>query len=190
MCQNSQPSPLPPSAAPSCACHGGPPAGRIVAAQHDLEMPAVPFPPPALLAAVGEPALRRLVAVHHERLRQSAIAELFPNDPAVFAALVERVADYVVEACGGPARFTPVHGQTCMRTRHFPFSIDEAARETWLAELWAAFEPAAFPAAWRAVYWAWMAPFSVRMVNRRTRKAQPDSLPWPVAAERFAGTPA
>jgi len=55
---------------------------------------------------------------------------LAAND-AAFANQVERIADYVVEVCGGPAVFTPVHGNTCMRTRHFPFSIDEAGRETW-----------------------------------------------------------
>ncbi|WP_077298460.1 hypothetical protein [Aquaspirillum sp. LM1] len=60
-----------------------------------------------------------------------------------------------------------------MRTRHFPFTIDESAREVWLTLLWQAMQDTDFSSAAREEYWNWMEPFSLRMVNRRTTKAQP-----------------
>ena len=67
-----------------------------------------------------------------------------------------------------------------MRTRHFPFAIDEKSRETWLLCLWRAFEQADFPRGVRREFWEWMEPFSARMINRRTTKAQPRRLSFEV----------
>jgi hemoglobin len=83
-----------------------------------------------------------------------------------------------------------------MRTRHFPFTIDEKARETWLLCLWHAFDEAKFPAAIRREYWDWMEAFSARMINRRTMKAQPTRFAFEGmlardgAARRADGAPA
>jgi truncated hemoglobin YjbI len=151
---------------------------RWVEAVQEFELPAVPFPSRRIFDGAGEECLRRLVRRHHENLRRSGVASLFPQDDAVFEALVSKVADYVVEACGGPARFTPAHGNTCMRTRHFSFTIDERARETWLICLWRAFDDVGFPQFLRREYWDWIEPFSARMINRRTMRAQPPRFPF------------
>jgi hemoglobin len=151
-----------------------------------MEMPEVPFPSARVLETAGADGLRRLVRHHHGLLRHSPIGHLFAADEAEFAALVERIADYVVEVCGGPALFTPLHGNTCMRTRHFPFSIDERGREIWLEKLLQAIDETAFPAELHEEYWAWMEPFTIRMINRRTTKAQPIRLPYAQARQRFA----
>jgi hemoglobin len=65
-----------------------------------------------------------------------------------------------------------------MRRRHYPFTIDEAAREVWLRELWLAFDDVGFPAQLRREYWEWVEAFSIRMINRRTRRAQPRRFPF------------
>lgn len=194
MCQNAATAPTQPHppAATGCGCGnhaaaGAPPAvGRRVAAHPEMEMPEVPFPSARVLETAGADGLRRLVRHHHGLLRQSPIGHLFAADEAEFAALVERIADYVVEVCGGPALFTPLHGNTCMRTRHFPFSIDERGREIWLEKLLQAIDETAFPAELHEEYWAWMEPFTIRMINRRTTKAQPIRLPYALARQRFA----
>lgn len=177
-----------------CGCGGHrasatPEVGRRVPASHEMDMPEVPFPSARVLAVAGAERLRELVRHHHGLLRQSPIGHLFAADDAEFAALVERIADYVVEICGGPALFTPLNGNTCMRTRHFPFSIDERGREIWLEKLYQAIEETGFPEELREEYWAWMEPFTVRMINRRTTKAQPVHLPYALARARFAGLP-
>lgn len=190
MCQNHAHASQPEVQAPShtsCGCgqQGRPPLGRVVPAGHELEMPEVRFPGPAILAGLGAEGLRRLVRHHHALLRASSIGHLFAPDPAQFAALVERIADYVVETCGGPEDFSLAHGHTCMRTRHFPFSIDEQAREVWLEKLLQAMCDTDFPQGLRQEYWTWMEAFSVRMINRRTTKAQPLRLGYDAACARF-----
>ena len=161
-------------------------AGRTAAAAHDLEFPEVNFPGPELLALVGEPALRDLVRHQHELLRASDIGALMSGEAAHFASMVERIADFVVESCGGPARYTLAQGAGCMRSRHFGFTIDENGREVWLFCLMRALDASRLPTAQREAYWAWAEPLSIRMVNRRTQKAQPRRYPfdWVLARVR------
>jgi hemoglobin len=153
--------------------------GREVPASHDLEYPAVQFPTAALLHRVGEAGLRQLVLRHHTLLRQSEIGRLFAADDRIFAERVTQIADFVVEACGGPAAYSAREGENvCIRTRHFPFEIDERAREIWLDKLFLALEESDFPIELRQMYWRWMEAFSVRMINRRRTKAQAARVPY------------
>ena len=168
------------------AARNSPWVGRTAAAAHDLEFPEVQFPSPDLLLQAGEDALRDLVRHHHRLLRGSAIGGLLSSDPLRFDAMVERIADFVVESCGGPPRYTEQAGEGCMRSRHFAFTIDEAGRETWLFELARALDTSRLPPAAREAYWDWAEPLSIRMVNRRTEKAQPRRYPfsWVLARVR------
>jgi hemoglobin len=152
--------------------------GRVVDASHDLDFPEVPFPSRGFLDAVGEAALRRLVRRHHDLLRASEIGHMLSSDDAQYEAAVEKIADFVVESCGGPATYTQKHGKGCMRTRHFPFTIDEAGRDIWLECLWRALETSNFPVEASEEYWRWMEPFSIRMINRRTMRGQPRRYPF------------
>lgn len=171
----------------SCACNSGSASvvGRIVDAATELVLPAVTFPSRRVMEVAGEEKLRQLVERHHALLAAGPIAEMFPADAALFSALVAKVADFVVETCGGGASYSTEHGNTCMRTRHFPFTIDESAREAWLEALFRAMDDVAFPAEAREEYWNWLEAFSVRMINRRTMKAQPVRIPFAIALLRF-----
>ena len=174
----------------SCGCGGhAASVGKTVDAATELILPAVTFPSPRVLEVAGEAKLRQVVERHHALLMGSTIADLFPKDPWVFAKLAAKVGDFVVEACGGVSSYSVEHGNTCMRTRHFPFTIDETSREVWLAALFRAMEDVDFPVEVREEYWTWLEAFSVRMINRRTMKAQPVRIPFLVAQLRF-GKPA
>jgi hemoglobin len=173
-------------AAQSCGCGGHADAvGKTVDTATELILPAVQFPSRRLLENVGEAKLREVVERHHALLASGPIGAMFPGDPEVFAALVKKVADFVVETCGGAASYTSEHGHVCMRTRHFPFTIDEQSREVWLEALFRAMDDVVFPAEAREEYWNWLEAFSVRMINRRTIKAQPVRIPFVVALLRF-----
>jgi hemoglobin len=151
---------------------------RIVPPAHDLEFPPVPFPSPRVLRLAGEPTLRALVLRHHERLLESPIGGLFPADPEALLRLVDRVADFVVEACGGQPKYSAANGFTCMRTRHLHVTIPESARDAWLDALWEAMDDVAFPESAREEYWTWLEAMSVRMINRRTMRDQPPRRPY------------
>jgi len=189
-----------PQAALACGGQGGVPDGaqgravhslaeamqadaqvRWVGAGHDLAYPPVPFPPQRVFQIAGEACLRALVRRHHELLRASAVGALFPADERLFSEGAERAADFAVEACGGPAAYSPLQGHTCMRTRHLPFTIDEAGRALWLQLLRQAMDEVGLPDAVRADYWTWVEAMSIRMINRRTTKAQPARWPWAAA---------
>lgn len=163
---------------------------RWVATSHDSDYPPVPFPSLQVIRSAGEGRLRALVWQHHMLLRASPIGHLFPADDEKFARGTDKTADFIVEACGGPANFTPQFGHTCMRTRHFPFTIDEAARETWLDLLWQALDDVLFPDDVREEYWNWLEAMSIRMINRRTTKTAPARRPYAAMAGRRTGTAA
>jgi hemoglobin len=169
-----------------CGCSGGQTPSRVVDAATELILPPMTYPSSHVIEIAGAEKLRELTRRHHALLQAGPIAGLFPADPWAFARLAEKVADFIVEACGGPASYSEHRGDTCMRTRHFPFSIDEAAREIWLAALYQAMEDVAFPVDVREEYWNWLEAFSVRMINRRTIQAQPVRIPFVLAQLRFA----
>lgn len=177
------------SASHSRACSGQTvgEVGRKVDAATELILPAVAFPSRRVLEIAGEQKLRQLVQHHHALLAAGPIAGMFPSDDDVLAALADKVADFVLESCGGVAAYSELHGSTCMRTRHFPFTIDETAREIWLAALFQAMTDVDFPIEVREEYWNWLEAMSVRMINRRTMKAQPARIPFVVAQLRFGG---
>jgi hemoglobin len=199
MCQQHPEPATPPPAhahAEGCRCGGGPrripvsDSTRWVPAGQDLDFPPVPFPSRRLFEVAGEAGIRALVERHYARMRVSAIAPMFPPDETGFRAAVERALAFSLEACGGPAAYTGMRPDTtCMRTRHFPFVIDEAARSVWLRELWFAFGESGFPAELRAEYWDWVEAMSIRMINRRTQKGQPPRIPFETAAGWATFTP-
>ena len=141
-----------------------------------------PFPPVALpsrrvFECAGADCMARLVARHHQRLADSALAALFPRDPRHFAELVARSTAYFMEATGGPRLYSPGRDSTCMRSRHFSISIDESSREIWLAELLLSLDEVDFPPSVREEFWCWVEAMSLRTINRRTTREAPRRHP-------------
>lgn len=159
MCPSKQkPSPLPP----------GEPG-----ATSDLVFPDVPQLPPVVLSAAGEDGLRALVEHHHDRLRRSSIGDRFPTDPKRFDAIVRRIANFIVDTARGTPPYAPGREREWLRVRHFPMTIDEPARNVWLAELLASFDEVDFPQPARKALWAWVEALSIAIINRRTMLGQP-----------------
>lgn len=143
----------------------------------DLAFPPIPSPSSGCLAAVGEAALRALVERHHERLRLSSVGRLFPADARSFSAVVRRIGDFVVEAAGGSSPLVEANDYTWLRAQHLPITIDETARNVWLAQLLAAFDDVQFPADARTEFWNWAEALSIMLINRRTMITQPRRYP-------------
>jgi hemoglobin len=156
-----------------------------------MAFPSIPMPSPRVFASIDESVLRSLVRCQHERLHRSSIRDLFPADPKRFAAIVERIATFVVETTRGSAEFAEAHGTIWFRTRHLPISIDETARNVWLAAMLAAFEDVGFPQEARPELWNWLEALSIRVINRRTMIRQPRRYPFaeaPTALGPFMGS--
>ncbi len=144
----------------------------------DLSFPPVPMPSARVFKFVGESILRELVRRHHERLVQSKISHLFVMSESQFQSLIEKAADFMVELVGGPTHYSDYSEHTCMRVKHFPITIDEGSRDIWLAQLLAAFNDVRFPREMRHEVWDWLEAMSIRMINRRTTRAQPRRYPY------------
>lgn len=128
-------------------------------------LPQLPQPAHRLLALCDEEGLRRLVQLHMKRLRPTP---LFARAGACFDCVTQRVADFVVEACGGPLYYSERHTRL-MAGAGLPLLLDEEGREIWLVQLWHAFDDAQFPAPLRADYWNWAEPLSVRLLAPQAR---------------------
>lgn len=143
------------------------------AAQPDLLFPPPPLPAPHLFEGVGESGLHKLVVHHHDLLRQSSIGDLFPRDPKRFAAVVERIANFIVDSSLGRPQGVETLGLVWFRSRHLPLTIDETARNVWLAALLMAYDDLDFPVAARQSLWNWVEAISIRAITRRTMVGQP-----------------
>lgn len=91
--------------------------------------PPVERPSPAILEAIGQDGVFRMLADFYGELERSELRRWFPED---MAAASERSAAFFVQLLGGPPLFNERYGPPRMRMRHFPFEIDEAARRVWL----------------------------------------------------------
>lgn len=153
-------------------------SGSICEARIDFVFPEVKFPSKKVYLAAGEELLRKLVEVHHENLMKSKIHYLFPTSHEKLRSLIERSADFVVEMCGGPPYYTLTRGEPKMRARHFSVTIDEKAREIWLACYKHALKDVHFPLSVLEEFWQWIESFSIRMINRRTTLEPPRRVPY------------
>lgn len=86
-------------------------------------------PPRDLYAQMGEQNIFRMSEDFYQRLGESAIADMFPTD---LVAASRKQAAFLVGILGGPPLYQQRYGPPRMRARHFPFAIDEAARNEWL----------------------------------------------------------
>ena len=87
-------------------------------------------PSPAILRAIGEEGVFRMLEDLYARLEESTVRDLFPEDMRLAS---RKSAAFFVQLLGGRPLYTQHFGPPRMRQRHEPYEIDAAARETWLA---------------------------------------------------------
>jgi hemoglobin len=54
------------------------------------------------------------------------------SEQAHMAAAEARLRDFLIFRFGGPARYVERRGHPALRKRHFPFQVDQAARDRWM----------------------------------------------------------
>lgn len=131
--------------------------------------PQGPGPSKEIFERMGLEAIFRMCEDFYQRLGQSEIKHLFPED-LVHAS--RKQAAFLVGVLGGPPLYHQQFGPPRMRARHLPFVIDEKARNVWLGCFRNVLENAetvyGFPGEHLPGFLAWLEEFSTWMVNRQT----------------------
>lgn len=158
---------------------------RVVDSMIDLVYPPVPFPSNRIFNVIGEMKIREMVAHHHALLLKTKVGKLFPANAEALKMVIDKSADFFVEALGGGDTFTSVHGEPHLRMRHFKVPIDEQDREIWLAMYKKTLKMINFPKEHLEEFWNWIEPLSIRMINRRTNMEAIKRYHWHEVKQDF-----
>ena len=94
-----------------------------------------------LFTRVGEEGFARLVAAFYKQIPGDDILgpmyrDAEPGDARGererMAAAEARLRDFLVFRFGGPPRYIEQRGHPALRKRHFPFAVNQAARDRWV----------------------------------------------------------
>ena len=81
----------------------------------------------------GDATVRRLVDRFYERMdtlpEAATIRAMHPPD---LASSNEKLYFFLSGWLGGPQLYVERHGHPRLRARHFPFAVDEPARDAWM----------------------------------------------------------
>jgi hemoglobin len=95
-------------------------------------------------SAIGEEGFERLIAAFYKKIPQDEIlGPMYAGRNLSDAE--QRLRDFLVVRFGGPARYLEQRGHPRLRMRHFPFPIDQRARDRWIQLMQNAFSEAALP---------------------------------------------
>lgn len=144
-------------------------------------LPLLPQPSHRLLALCEEAGLRRLTELHMLRLRRTP---LFSRVDRCFDCVSQRVADFVVEACGGPLYYSSSHSRL-QAGAGLPLLLDEEGREIWLVQLWHAMDDAGLKPPLRADFWNWAEPLSIHLLAPQARHAGLSRYPYDTVRSWF-----
>ncbi|MDP1879331.1 MAG: hypothetical protein Q8K60_00150 [Parachlamydiaceae bacterium] len=126
-------------------------------------------PNPMIYQKMGEDNIYLMLEDFYKCLGQSEIKEMFQGD---LKKASERSAAFFVFILGGPPLYQQQFGHPRMRQRHFPFQIDEKARQVWLncfkKTLIDADKKYQFPLEYMDSFWNFLERFSGWMVNHQT----------------------
>jgi hemoglobin len=117
-----------------------------------------------IYATIGEAGFERLVGAFYRQVPgDDILGPMYTND---LAAAEQRLRDFLVGRFGGPQRYIEQRGHPRLRARHFPFAIDGAAAQRWLALMDRAIDKAELPAEVAATLRAFFAPAAEMLINR------------------------
>jgi hemoglobin len=97
-----------------------------------------------IVPELGEAPLRALVAAFYQRVPgDDLLGPMYPAED--LAGAERRLADFLVERCGGPPCYSEQRGHPRLRMRHLGFPVDRAARDRWMGLMDAALGEVGLP---------------------------------------------
>jgi hemoglobin len=116
--------------------------------------------------AGGAETFERLVRGFYERVADDAL--LRPMYPADLEPPRERLTLFLIQYFGGPATYSRERGHPRLRMRHFPFAIDQAARDRWVTHMLASLDALGLAPAVRDEMRRYFQDAASFMINRET----------------------
>jgi hemoglobin len=114
---------------------------------------------------IGEDGFHRVVRAFYAQVPADTI--LGPMyDGRDLEAAEARLRDFLVGRFGGPMRYVERRGHPRLRMRHFPFAIDEPARDRWVELMTRALDEAALPPESDAILRAFFSQTATFLINR------------------------
>jgi len=93
---------------------------------------------------LGDQPFRDLVAAFYRHARQDdVIGPMYPQDD--WEGSEKRLADFLIQRCGGPETYSQERGHPRLRMRHAPFAIGLEARNRWVKHMTTAAAETYFP---------------------------------------------
>ena len=93
---------------------------------------------------IGEEGFTRLIRAFYAQVPgDDILAPMYPKDDLEGAE--QRLRDFLIGRFGGPPRYIEQRGHPRLRMRHAPFSIDQTARDRWIALMEHALDQAQLP---------------------------------------------
>ena len=119
-----------------------------------------------LYARIGEDGFTRLVRAFYAQVpADDILGAMYPKDD--LSGAEARLRDFLVGRFGGPPRYVDQRGHPRLRLRHMPFSIDQVARNRWVALMDRALVAAAFPPEVTAELRAFLHETATFMINQK-----------------------
>ena len=119
----------------------------------------------AVYSLIGEEGFTRLVSAFYRQVPHDDILNaMYP--PEEHAAAEQRLRDFLIYRFGGPQRYIEERGHPRLRARHFPFRIDQAARDRWMQLMNNAFAEADLPADAEQLLRSFFEQMSTFMINQ------------------------
>ena len=118
-----------------------------------------------IYSIIGEEGFTRLVAAFYGQVPEDDIlGAMYPEEDR--AGAEQRLRDFLIYRFGGPQRYIEERGHPRLRARHFPFRINQAARDRWMQLMNKAFADAALPAEAEQFLRAFFEQMSTFMINQ------------------------
>ncbi len=90
------------------------------------------LPPEQVYARIGSAGFERLIDAFYRQVAEDDILRpMYPEDDMDGAA--RRLRLFLVQYFGGPTTYSQERGHPRLRARHLPFTIDQQARDRWMA---------------------------------------------------------
>lgn len=122
--------------------------------------------PQSVFEIVGEDAIAQLTAAFYEQIPNDPIlGPMYPADD--WEGAEQRLRDFLIYRFGGPQRYIQERGHPRLRMRHFPFPINQAARDRWIELMNKAFDKVEMPEAGRGEMKKLFDHVATFLINRR-----------------------